>query len=75
MSEQSNSVEQCVERLCRAGCREVSHYITLLREDLPVPGIEGLSPGERARVLQELESVMAAYAYRCGGGDDVPGTD
>jgi hypothetical protein len=59
-------IDDCVEALCRKGCREVSRIILALERNEPVAETLALSSGERAAVLAELKSIMAVYDARCG---------
>ncbi len=58
-------VEQCVERLCRKGCKAVWSDIDRLESGHRVPEVGGLSEPEVEAVVRELKSVMAVYEGRC----------
>lgn len=58
-------VDKCVEKLCRKGCSQVWGDIDTLANGGVLPETDGMSPGERHRVLSELCSVMSVYAARC----------
>ena len=58
-------VEHVVEVLCHKGCRQVWLEIMALEKGENLPETAGLSSKERALVLQELKSIMAAYGGRC----------
>ena len=58
-------VEQCVERLCRKGCRAVWSDIDALEAGEPLPETAGLSGAELRAVVHELKSVMAVYQHSC----------
>lgn len=64
VSANESRVSACVEALCQSGCKAVRATIDALRMDLPVPQTEGLEAAERARVLRELEAIMAVYDAR-----------
>lgn len=61
MPEKSGLVEQCVERLCRAGCSKVYGYISQLEEGCTFPEVAHLSATERSRVHDQLVSIMKVY--------------
>lgn len=61
MSGGETDIQQCVDRLCEAGCERVYEYMEALRADRPIPEIGPLTPDERAAVLGELQSIMAVY--------------
>ena len=58
-------VDLCVEQLCQDGCCKVTEYISLLQAGEPLPELAHLAPEEVKAVLDELVSVMAAYAGSC----------
>ena len=58
-------VEQCVENLCRKGCRAVWSDIEALEAGAPLPEVKGLSNPEVRAVIHELKSVMAVYEGSC----------
>ena len=58
-------VEQCVEKLCRKGCKAVWSDIDRLESGHFVPEVKGLSDPEVEAVVRELKSVMAVYEGRC----------
>ncbi|HYQ71911.1 MAG TPA: hypothetical protein VET88_08285 [Gammaproteobacteria bacterium] len=59
------SIDLCVERLCQEGCGKVTEYINLLQAGGTVPKLAHLAPEEVEAVLDELVSVMDAYAGSC----------
>lgn len=61
MPEKSVRVDQCVERLCRAGCSKVYAYISQLEQGRTFPEVEHLSAAERGRVRDQLVSIMKVY--------------
>lgn len=61
-------VEQCVERLCRKGCRAVWSDIDALEAGKPLPEVQGLSQSEVRAVVGELRAVMAVYEDSCVPG-------
>ncbi len=61
-------VEQCVENLCRKGCRAVWSDLDALEEGEVVPEVEGLSSAEVTAVVTELRAVMAVYEGTCVAG-------
>ncbi|MGB5761966.1 MAG: hypothetical protein WBM58_05390 [Sedimenticolaceae bacterium] len=61
-------VEQCVEHLCKKGCRAVWSDIDALEAGRPLPEVDGLSAAEREAVIVELKSVMAVYHGSCAAG-------
>lgn len=61
-------VEQCVETLCRKGCRAVWACIDTLEAGRSLPEMRGLSDTEVGAVLRELRSVMAVYEGSCVPG-------
>jgi len=58
-------VEQCVEILCRKGCRSVWGDIDALERGRPLPEVVGLSRSEVRAVIEELKSVMSVYDGSC----------
>jgi hypothetical protein len=58
-------VDKCVEKLCQKGCSQVWGDIDTLENGGILPETDGMSSGERRRVLSELRSVMSVYAGRC----------
>lgn len=58
-------VEQCVENLCRKGCRAVWSDIDALESGLALPEVKGLSRTEIIAVVAELKQVMAVYEGTC----------
>lgn len=62
----SGLVEECVETLCGYGCIRVSNYIELLEAGRFFPEVAALDAEQRAEVLAELISIMAAYNGVCG---------
>jgi len=58
-------VEQCVEKLCRKGCRAVWSDIDALESGEFLPEIEGLSAAEVDAVIAELKSIMSVYQGNC----------
>ena len=65
MSAHEDKIDQCVESLCSQGCIRVTRYIAELRAGQEFPEVAELSGEERRRVLEELESIMAAYDGGC----------
>ena len=61
-------VEQCVENLCRKGCRAVWSDLDALEDGEIVPEAEGLSSAEVNAVVTELREVMAVYEGTCAVG-------
>ncbi len=61
-------VEQCVEQLCRKGCRAVWADIDALESGVTLPEVRGLSAAEIAAVIAELKAVMAVYEGTCAAG-------
>ena len=61
-------VEQCVENLCRKGCRAVWSDLDALEEGEVVPEVGGLSSAEVTAVVTELRAVMAVYEGTCVAG-------
>lgn len=61
-------VEQCVENLCRKGCRAVWSDIDALQSGRPIPEVKGLSSSEIKAVVTELKSVMSVYEGTCAAG-------
>ena len=61
-------VEQCVEQLCRKGCRAVWADIDALESGVTLPEVRGLSAAEIAAVVAELKAVMAVYEGTCAAG-------
>lgn len=61
-------VEQCVEKLCRKGCRAVWADIDALEAGKALPEVRGLSATEVRAVVGELKSVMAVYENSCVPG-------
>lgn len=58
-------IDECVEMLCEKGCGQVWNDIDVLEKGGSLPETDGLSEGERQRVLGELKAVMAVYRDRC----------
>ena len=58
-------IDDCVERLCNRGCREVMAIIARLDAGEPVDGTESLAGEERRAVLEELRAIMAVYGGEC----------
>lgn len=58
-------IEQCVENLCRKGCRAVWADIEALESGRRLPETAGLSTVERQAVIRELRAIMAVYEGRC----------
>ncbi|RMG34186.1 MAG: hypothetical protein D6720_09950 [Gammaproteobacteria bacterium] len=61
----SRRIDDCIERLCQKGCAQVWGDIDALERGESLPETEGLSDGERQRVLRELKAVMRVYKDRC----------
>lgn len=61
-------VEQCVETLCRKGCRAVWTDIDALEAGESLPEVKGLSESEVRAVVGELKAVMAVYQGSCATG-------
>ncbi len=61
----TNRVDDCVERICRKGCRRVGKDILAIESGRIPPELRPLSPDERIQVLMELKAVMAVYAGVC----------
>lgn len=66
MQRREDIVAAEVERLCHQGCRRVRAVIQCLRRGGAVEGTAHLTGSERARLLRELESIMAVYDRRRG---------
>jgi hypothetical protein len=58
-------IDDCIEMLCRKGCKAVRDDILALEQGRPLAETEGLSGEERRRVLAELKSIMAVYGNSC----------
>ena len=65
MPAHKDKIDQCVESLCNQGCSRVTGYIAALRAGQEFPEVAELSGEERRLVLEELESIMAAYDGSC----------
>jgi hypothetical protein len=61
-------VDECVEKLCRKGCRSVWSDIDTLEAGGVLPEVEHLSRSEVLAVLHELRAVMAVYEGNCVPG-------
>ena len=61
----SDRVEARVEAVCQKGCRQVRRDIATLLGGGEIAEAWGLSPTERARLLAELEQIMAVYGDTC----------
>ncbi|MEN8174786.1 MAG: hypothetical protein ABFS23_03430 [Pseudomonadota bacterium] len=57
----SVQVEDCIETLCRKGCRAVAKDIRILERGEVLPEARHLTIRETRVVLRELQSVMAIY--------------
>ncbi len=53
-------VENCLEKLCTQGCRQVTKMITLLESGKSLPHCR-LNHQQYALLLEELKSIMAVY--------------
>ena len=58
-------IDQCVDTLCKHGCRAVRGYIEALRAGEDLSQFAGLDAAERGLLRQELESIMAVYGDSC----------
>lgn len=58
-------VEQCVEALCKKGCRAVWGDIDALKAGRRISEVQGLSAEEVQLVIAELSAVMAVYEGTC----------
>jgi hypothetical protein len=58
---QSGPVADCIEALCRYGCREVWDIIRRLEQGEQMAETHGLDPSQRHLVIAELRAVMAVY--------------
>lgn len=58
-------IEARVEALCQKGCRHVWADIEALEKGRDLPETNGLPPGDRAELLEELKSIMSVYSDRC----------
>jgi hypothetical protein len=58
-------VEDCVELVCQKGCRSVRLIIAALERGEDVPEARGLDEEDRRGLLEELQSIMAAYGDTC----------
>jgi hypothetical protein len=59
------ALQSIVEELCNHGCRQVTTYINQIETgDMPSP-MSKLSDKDKAKVLQELKSIMAVYNRCC----------
>jgi hypothetical protein len=65
MPAHKDKIDQCVGSLCNQGCSRVTGYIAALRAGQEFPEVAELSGEERRRVLEELESNMAANDGSC----------
>ena len=54
-------VEQCVEIMCRKGCKMLWADIEALENGVALPEVGALSTAERELVLVELKAIMAVY--------------
>jgi hypothetical protein len=61
----NKKVNHCIEILCRQGCSEVYTYIQALRSGEDIAEAAMLDEDERQLLLEELESIMAAYEGSC----------
>ena len=61
MPEKSVLVDQCVEKLCRAGCSKVYGYISELEQGHTFAEVAHLSAAERGRVRDQLVAIMQVY--------------
>lgn len=61
-------VDQCVEDLCRKGCRAVWADIDALESGKVPPEMRQLSKTEVNAVIRELKAVMAVYEGSCVAG-------
>lgn len=57
--------EARLEAICQLGCQRVRVIIHALANGETVAEAGGLTPDERARLLRELQSVMAVYGDHC----------
>jgi len=53
-------IDNCLEKLCTQGCRQVNIVITILESGKPLPYCR-LSPTQYGLLLEELKSIMAVY--------------
>ena len=58
-------VEQCVEKVCRKGCRAVWSDINTLEAGQMLPEARGLTSYEVRAVIRELKAVMSVYEGTC----------
>ncbi|MGD2138398.1 MAG: hypothetical protein PVJ66_07555 [Gammaproteobacteria bacterium] len=63
----NKKVNQCIAVLCERGCSEVYACIEALRSGGTVTEAAMLDEQERRVLLEELESIMAAYEGGCEG--------
>jgi hypothetical protein len=65
MSQQSTTVEACVDAVCEQGCSHVNACIRALRNGEEFPEVAGMPEGDRLLLLQELVAIMAVYDGTC----------
>ncbi len=58
-------VDDCIERICEKGCRQVGEDIRALESGCAPPETRHLNAEERACVLIELKAIMAVYGGAC----------
>lgn len=68
MALDQHRVEQCVEKVCRKGCRAVWSDIDALEAGRSLPEAKGLSSHEVRAVIRELRAVMSVYEGSCVPG-------
>ena len=63
MNSMDPDVEQAVDAICALGCDLVSAYIKALQQAQSRPEYQSLDAAQRARLLRELQSIMAVYDH------------
>jgi hypothetical protein len=61
MTELPPEVELTIDAICALGCDVVSGYIRALQNGEVRPEYRSLDASQRARLLQELRSIMSVY--------------
>ena len=61
MKDLSPEVENALDSICLLGCNVVSAYISALQKGESRPEYQSLDSEQRARLLQELQSIMSVY--------------
>jgi hypothetical protein len=58
-------VERAMDVICALGCELVRAYIAALQRGETRPEYAALDAGQRASLLNELQTIMSVYADRC----------